>query len=598
MLQKIIFIGIFVKNNIPIFLYSFMKKKVLKKDKEGNIIKIFESCTEAAAAVNKETYVISKCIIKQKEYDGFYYEYLNEVKEIDNSGKIKCPYCDKYFDTYNGLCKHIFKYSAHEGITQEQLLTDVKYGGIRPSCKCGCGGYTTIINTNGVHFADYIRGHWNRVHNNWGHNLKAQENSAKTRREQYKSGNRIQWNKGKKWDEVYNQEKQDKLRQGLIDGIHERINNSTFSLSSKLELNFIENYIKPYGVEYQTQFYIPEIKQFSDIYIPSLNLIIEVNGTYWHCDRRIYELGSINDIQRDKIKKDNIKYDFLYRHGYNLLVIWEYDLKYNTEMIRDTIQYILSKGEIWKHDLYDFMHKNKLENISVVPLDLTFNNEINDYKYNADSIKVFEDEWLYKKDIVKSRLLNAGKLTVNKIYARKCDIEEITHREASIFLEKNHLQGKISGCKYLALKYVDNIVSVMVFGRLRKNLGSSAKNGEYELLRFCSTLNTNVIGGAGKLFTYFTKKYQPEKIISYCDKRWGDGLFYEKIGMEYSHDSQRNYYYVNELERKRENRFSYRKDILVKMGFNKDISEKQIMIERGFHRIYDCGCKVFVWENK
>jgi hypothetical protein len=33
----------------------------------------------------------------------------------------------------------------------------------------------------------------------------------------------------------------------------------------------------------------------------------------------------------------------------------------------------------------------------------------------------------------------------------------------------------------------------------------------------------------------------------------------------------------------------YRKDILVKEGFDKTKSESQIMEERGFYKIYDCG---------
>ena len=219
------------------------------------------------------------------------------------------------------------------------------------------------------------------------------------------------------------------------------------------------------------------------------------------------------------------------------------------------------------------------------------------FEKNKDTVYIFQDEWLYKQDIVKSRLLNKLGVTGNKIYARKCLIKEIGYQESSLFLNKNHIQGKISGCKYIGLFNQNELVSIMVFGKLRKNLGSTNKEGEYELLRFCSTLNTNVIGAAGKLFQYFLKAYKPKKVISYCDKRWGEGEFYEKIGMKYSHDTQNNYFYVNDINCERENRFSYRKDILVKMGFDKNKTEKDIMIGRGVRRIYDCGCKVFLWEN-
>ena len=54
-------------------------------------------------------------------------------------------------------------------------------------CKCGC---KTVVKN------EWVRGHVARVHNNWGHNPKAIENSAKTRREQYKNGERKVWNDG------------------------------------------------------------------------------------------------------------------------------------------------------------------------------------------------------------------------------------------------------------------------------------------------------------------------------------------------------------------------------------------------------------------
>lgn len=54
-------------------------------------------------------------------------------------------------------------------------------------CKCGCGD--TVKN-------EWSKGHYSRVHNNWGHNPTAIKNSANTRREQFKNGERVQWNRG------------------------------------------------------------------------------------------------------------------------------------------------------------------------------------------------------------------------------------------------------------------------------------------------------------------------------------------------------------------------------------------------------------------
>jgi hypothetical protein len=71
---------------------------------------------------------------------------------------------------------------------------------------------------------------------------------------------------------------------------------------------------------------------------------------------------------------------------------------------------------------------------------------------------------------------------------------------------------------------------------------------------------------------------------------------YFKLGFEHTGDSNPNYYYV--IEGHRENRFKYRKSILVNEGYDKNKSEHQIMLERGIYRIYDCGTMVFQWRKE
>ena len=138
----------------------------------------------------------------------------------------------------------------------------------------------------------------------------------------------------------------------------------------------------------------------------------------------------------------------------------------------------------------------------------------------------------------------------------------------------------------------------MTFGNLRKNLGSNTKNDTYELLRFCNKLNTTVIGGASKLLSHFIKIHKPIEIISYCDLRWSNGNLYEELGFTLDHISKPNYFYVK--TNIRENRFKYRKDVLVKNGYDRNKTEHTIMLERGYYRLYDCGCSVYklTFDNK
>lgn len=210
-------------------------------------------------------------------------------------------------------------------------------------------------------------------------------------------------------------------------------------------------------------------------------------------------------------------------------------------------------------------------------------------------IHIYGDDWDNKIDIVKSRILNIlGKS--NKIYGRKCEIRNVCSGDYRSFLKENHIQGNTNTKIKLGLYYNDELVSVMGFGPLRKSLGSKVEGGSYEMLRFCNKLNTSVIGGASKLFKYFIKTYNPIKIISYADRSWSDGSLYRTLGFTLSHETKPNYYYI--INKIRYNRYGFRKDVLIKNGFDQNKTERQIMIDRGIHRIYDSGSLVFTYHHQ
>jgi hypothetical protein len=206
-------------------------------------------------------------------------------------------------------------------------------------------------------------------------------------------------------------------------------------------------------------------------------------------------------------------------------------------------------------------------------------------------IHIWEDDWNFRQDIVKSMILNKIKKNRNIIYARKCQIKNISDNILiRNFLEKNHIQGFVGSKIKLGLFYKDELVSIMTFGNLRKSLGQKNKNDHYELLRFCNKLNTTVIGGASKLFKYFINNFNPIEIISYCNKSYSHGKIYSTIGMK---ENSTSIGYSWSKDGIRYNRFSFRKDTLIKQGY--EGSETSIMNSRGFYRIWDCGQVKFTW---
>ena len=208
-------------------------------------------------------------------------------------------------------------------------------------------------------------------------------------------------------------------------------------------------------------------------------------------------------------------------------------------------------------------------------------------------IQIFSDEWLYKTDIVKSRIASIFNKT-ERIYARKCIIKKFSsaeYNDVKEFLNKNHIQGNCHYSVAYGLLYDNEIVSIMTFGTSR------FKPDEIELLRFCNKLNFTVVGAAGKLFKAYIKEFNPDKIVSYADRRWSIGNLYNTLGFTFESASRPSYSYVLHGH-KRLNRMNFQKARLVKLYPDKaNLSETQIMKELGYDRIYDCGNLKFVYIN-
>ena len=198
--------------------------------------------------------------------------------------------------------------------------------------------------------------------------------------------------------------------------------------------------------------------------------------------------------------------------------------------------------------------------------------------------------------ICKAKERYGNAFSYDKVYARKCKLKNVSVKDKNLFLNENHIQGMSNSSVNLGLYYNDELVSLMTFGKPRINMGGDKTEGSWELVRFVSKKNTVVVGGANKLFKWFIEHYKPHKVISYSDNRWAKGNVYSKLGFAHDHDSAPNYFYV--VSNKRENRFKYRKDRLVAEGYDKNKTEHEIMLERKIYRIYDCGCKAWIWKNE
>ena len=209
-------------------------------------------------------------------------------------------------------------------------------------------------------------------------------------------------------------------------------------------------------------------------------------------------------------------------------------------------------------------------------------------KVGIQLIHIFEDEWVYKNDIVSSRIKNILGCYDHIIYARKCYVKEIESSVSSEFIDINHIQGRCSDKIRLGLFLNDELISVMTFGKPRFN-----KKYEWELLRFCNKLNYHVIGGAGKLLKYFERNYHPKSLISYADRRWSKGNLYEKLGFDFVGVSVPSYSYIKHNRRFSRMEFQKHKLKMILDKFDENLSEVENMKNNGYYRIWDCGNRVY-----
>lgn len=214
---------------------------------------------------------------------------------------------------------------------------------------------------------------------------------------------------------------------------------------------------------------------------------------------------------------------------------------------------------------------------------------------------IFGYEWTHKQPVIKSMLANLLSANTTTIYARKCEIREISGAEARNFLDRNHRQGWTASQVHIGLFYEHALVSVMSFGKMRATIGK-ASDHTWELTRFCNNKFTTVVGGASKLFTYFVKHFNPEGVVSFSDRAHTRGALYSTLNFHETARSDAGYVWVDAVTDRAYHRMSAQKQNLKRFLKDDDIdlskSEKEIMEDHKFVRVFDSGTITWVWEPR
>lgn len=203
-------------------------------------------------------------------------------------------------------------------------------------------------------------------------------------------------------------------------------------------------------------------------------------------------------------------------------------------------------------------------------------------------VHIFEDEWTFRKDQVKQKLMSILGVDDRKmIYARKCEIIFVTDvKKIKSFYEKNHIQGAGKQSLTMGLVCDGEVVAMVSF--------SKRTDAEYELSRYATSCR--VVGGFSKLFKHASSVLRDmgvETVVSFADKRYSEGNVYIVNGWFHVKDTPPDYQYVIGSRRVRKQNFR-RKFLRAKLeNFDPALSEMQNMMNHGLYPIYDCGLMKF-----
>lgn len=190
-------------------------------------------------------------------------------------------------------------------------------------------------------------------------------------------------------------------------------------------------------------------------------------------------------------------------------------------------------------------------------------------------IQIFEDDWADNRELVQNKIIHILGFGAERIFARKCEILKVTGSSSKEFYNKHHIYGHKNCSSHFGLYHDGDLVALMSF------IGN-------KLERYATS--KTVVGGFSKLLTFAKTDLKLDKIVTFADLCWSHETdnVYVKNGFKFLEITKPNYWWV--MKGKRVNRIQCQKHKLKNLkSYSDDKTEKEIMYEMGYYRVFDAG---------
>lgn len=202
---------------------------------------------------------------------------------------------------------------------------------------------------------------------------------------------------------------------------------------------------------------------------------------------------------------------------------------------------------------------------------------------NITLIQINSHEWKLSKELVKSMISHRLGNTQFKIYARTCSIRQIADNNISDFFDSNHISHHRPAKVNYGLYYDNNLLSAINFNMIGNN--------SWEIIRYATDKNTMIVGGLSKLLAAFISEYKPYEIMTFVDRRYGNGKGYLNAGFKLVGKTKPGYIYLDSNCNPAGSRFKFQKHKLsdILPNFDNNLTEAENMFNNGYRRMWDAG---------
>lgn len=257
----------------------------------------------------------------------------------------ECKICNKKLNGFqieknekNKKAKRLIAHLTEHSISIEDYI-EKYYNIIRPYCQCGCG---TKLNLNigqaRIHYKSFLFGDGIHHTSKWSDEAKKNRCGVGNPMKNKKA-----WNKGLTKESNINMKMAAEKMRGIkkspehIEKIRQRaidyIKNQTYKSTMTTPHIIVNSILKDLNINYINEYQIGGF--LFDIYLPDYNILIEIDGDYWHSNPIKYPDGPITYAQIKIKKQDNKKNGYCKLKNLNLKRFWEYDIINHKDKIKE-----------------------------------------------------------------------------------------------------------------------------------------------------------------------------------------------------------------------------------------------------------------------